>query len=73
MDDRDKTIDWAVRNHETTFAAVRWAYDAAVAAERERCAKLCEGAREAASHSSDGLKRAGAMAMASSCAKLILA
>ena len=45
--------------------------DRVVAAERERCAELCEGAREAASHSSDGLKRAGAMSMATSCAKLI--
>jgi hypothetical protein len=46
---------------------------AAVAAERERCAKLCEGLREAAEHGNDGLKRAGAMAMAASCARLIRA
>ena len=45
----------------------------AVAAERERCAQLCEGLREAAEHSSDGLKRAGAMAMAASCAKMMRA
>ena len=42
MDERTKAIDWAVRNHETTWAAVKWVYDTAVAAERERCAKLCE-------------------------------
>ena len=41
--------------------------------ERERCASLCEGLREAAEHSSDGLKRAGALSMATSCAKLIRA
>jgi hypothetical protein len=41
--------------------------------ERERCAKVCEGLREAAEHSSDGLKRAGALSMATSCAKLIRA
>ena len=46
---------------------------AALAAERERCAQVCKGAREAASHSRDGLKRAGAMAMAASCAMLIRA
>ena len=39
--------------------------------ERERCAKVCEGLRDAAEHSSDGLKRAGALSMATSCAKLI--
>ena len=42
------------------------------AAERERCAKLCEGARSVAEHSSrDGHKRSGAIAMASTCAMLI--
>ena len=40
MDERAKAIDWAVRNHETTWAAVQWVYDTAVAAERERCAGL---------------------------------
>ena len=42
------------------------------AAERERNAALCEGARSVAEHSSrDGHKRAGAIAMASTCAMLI--
>ena len=59
------TFQRAAREYAEGYAAM------AVAAERERCAKLCEGAREAASHSSDGLKRAGAMSMATSCAKLI--
>lgn len=45
----------------------------AVAAETERCAALCEGAREAANHSSNGARRIAAMAMAESCAKLIRA
>jgi hypothetical protein len=43
-----------------------------VAAERERCAKLCEDVREVAVHSCrDGHARAGAIAMASTCTKLI--
>jgi hypothetical protein len=50
---------------------LRAMYDYAVVAERERCAVLCDGAREAASHASDGLKRVGAMSMAASCAELI--
>ena len=42
------------------------------AAERERNAALCEGARSVAEHSSrDGHKRSGAIAMASTCAMLI--
>jgi hypothetical protein len=48
------------------------ALDHAVAAERERCAALCEGVREAADHAArDGHRKAGAMAAAASCAKLI--
>ena len=39
--ERTRLIDWATRNHETKWAALSWlydaAYDAAVAAERERC------------------------------------
>jgi hypothetical protein len=37
MDERTKLIDWSARNHETKWAALQWLYDAAVAAERERC------------------------------------
>ena len=41
------------------------------AAERERAAKVCDGIAEACDHSSDGLKRVGAINAAKSCAKLI--
>jgi hypothetical protein len=41
--------------------------------ERERCAALCEGLRDVAEHSGAGLKMAGAVSMATSCAKLIRA
>lgn len=44
---------------------------AAKAEERERCARLCEGAMEAAQHSSDGVRKEAAIAMAASCAMLI--
>ena len=45
-----------------------------LAAERERSAALCEGVREAADHAArDGHRKAGAMAAAASCAKLIRA
>jgi hypothetical protein len=54
--------------------AVWAALDAAVAAERERCAALCEGVREVADHAArDGHRKAGAMASAALCAKLIRA
>ena len=36
MDKRAQTIDWAVRNHETTWAAVSWAYDEALAMRERR-------------------------------------
>ena len=66
LDDGITTLaDCDLRKELQAYAA------AAVLAERERCAKLCEGAREATYHSSDGLKRVGAMNMASSCAMLI--
>ena len=43
MDKRTKEIDWIMRNHETKWLAVTWAYDAGVAAgadtERERIAR----------------------------------
>ena len=46
MDERTKTIDRIVRNFAPhtpgCWAAVAAAYDAGLAAERERCAKLCE-------------------------------
>ena len=75
MDERTKAIDSAVRSHQgASWAAATTAYDAGVAAERERCAKLCEELREAASHSArDGHRKAGAMNMAASCAAMIRA
>ena len=39
--------------------------------ERERCAALCDGVAGACDHSSDGLKRVGAINAAKSCARLI--
>ena len=46
MDERTKTIDRIVRNFAPhtpgCWAAVAAAYDAAVAAERERCAKIVD-------------------------------
>ena len=46
MDELTKTIDRIVRNFAPhtpgCWAAVAAAYDAGLAAERERCAKLCE-------------------------------
>jgi len=57
-------VDLMIPELQKFAAAVR-------AAERERCAALCEGLREAAEHSSDGLQRAGAMSMATSCARMI--
>lgn len=45
-----------------------------VAAERERCAAVCEGVREAADHAArDGPGKTGAMTSAALCAKLIRA
>ena len=45
-----------------------------VAAERERCAAVCDGVREAADHAArDGDRKTGAMASAALCAKLIRA
>ena len=41
------------------------------AAERERNAALCDGIAGACDHSSDGLKRVGAINAAKSCARLI--
>ena len=48
--------------------------EALMATERERCATVCEGVREAADHAArDGHRKAGAMASAALCAKLIRA
>lgn len=53
---------------------VRRLVEAVQAAERERCAAVCDGVREAADHAArDGHRKAGAMAAAASCAKLIRA
>ena len=72
MDKRTETIDSIVRNTGAPWAAVAAAYDAGVADERERCAAVCDGVREAADHAArDGHRKAGAMAAAWSCAKLI--
>ena len=62
-------------SHDAHFSAdqMRAYAKQAVAAERERCAAICEGVREAANHSSNGASRIAAMAMAESCAKLIRA
>lgn len=57
MDERTKMIDWAARNHETTWAALQWLYDEAVAAERERWRALLEaraaGCERAAENTED--------------------
>lgn len=56
------------------YADAEDAIAAAVAAERERCAAVCDGVREAADHAArDGHRKAGAMASAALCAKLIRA
>ena len=40
MDNRIQAIDSAVRNHDGSWAAAAVAFDAGVAAERERCAAI---------------------------------
>lgn len=54
-----------------TIAQLRTFAEAVKKLEQTRCAALCRGLREAASHSSNGLKKVGAMSMAESCAALI--
>jgi hypothetical protein len=74
MDKRTEALGSIVRNTGAPWAAVAAAYDAGAAAERERCAILCEAVREAADHAArDGHRKAGAMAAAASCAKMIRA
>lgn len=60
-------------DYRTKLEALHAEMLAALAAERERCAALCDGIAEACEHSSDGLKRAGAINAAKSCARLIRA
>lgn len=60
-------------DYRTRLEALHAEMLAALAAERERCAALCDGIAEACEHSSDGLKRAGAISAAKACAKLIRA
>lgn len=44
---------------------------AALAAERERCAGLCEGIAATVAESSNGVRKVAAVATAQSCARLI--
>ena len=59
--------------HGTGYTADQMREYAALSAsaERERCAQLCEGVREVAMCQPDGLKKFGAVAMATSCASVI--
>jgi len=62
---------WYASEFARVGAGVKAVALAAVAAERERCAVLCEGIAEVTSHSSLGARRVAGMTAAASCAKLI--
>jgi hypothetical protein len=56
----------------TPTAVLRRFAEAVMAKERERCASICDGVREASDYAAhDGQRKMGAMASAASCAKLI--
>ena len=59
----------------TTGLEFAWfCWQQAAKRERELCAAICDGVRDAADHAArDGHRKAGAMASAATCAKLIRA